>query len=160
MSRVFHPVKTKFRHGRARFLAAGSSRNGSARARRRYPAAFVEGALSSKARSAKLLSRSVSRLQGRVRAPGDKNLFGIFHLAGLGAASPADFAKALFDFSAARGGPSARVVPIASTDYVTRVQRPLNSLLDCRKAAAVHGVTLPSWEDSLRVCVERFLATR
>ena len=74
MSRVFHPVKTKFRHGRAPFLPAGLGRKESARARRRIPAAFWEAALSSKAPAAKLLARPVTRLQGRVRAPGDKSI--------------------------------------------------------------------------------------
>ena len=61
-----------------------------------------------------------------------------------GAAAPADFAEALFAFSAARGGPSARVTRIRSDEYVTRVRRPLNALLDCRRIADVHGVALPS----------------
>jgi dTDP-4-dehydrorhamnose reductase len=94
------------------------------------------------------------------RTPRDTHLFGTFHLAGSGAAAPADFAEALFAFSAARGGPSARVIRIRSDQYVTRVQRPLNALLDCHRIAEVHGVTLPSWEPSLRLCVERFLAAR
>jgi dTDP-4-dehydrorhamnose reductase len=93
------------------------------------------------------------------RAPQDKDLFGTFHLAGSGAAAPAEFAEALFALSAARGGPSARVTRIRSDQYVTRVRRPLNALLDCRKVAAVHGVTLPSWQGALQVCVERFFAT-
>ena len=95
-----------------------------------------------------------------VRRPHDRALFGTFHLAGRGAATPAEFAEALFAFSAQRGGPSARVVRIPSTQYFTRVRRPLNALLDCRRIAAVHGVALPSWETSLRDCVERYLAER
>jgi dTDP-4-dehydrorhamnose reductase len=94
-----------------------------------------------------------------VRTPRDAHLFGTFHLAGHGAAAPADFAEALFAFSAAHGGPTARVTRIRSDEYVTRVRRPLNALLDCRMIADVHGVELPSWEPSLRTCVERFLAT-
>jgi dTDP-4-dehydrorhamnose reductase len=95
-----------------------------------------------------------------VRAPHEMRLFGTFHLAGSGAAAPADFAEALFAASAARGGPSARVRRIRSDEYVTRVRRPLNALLDCRRIADVHGVALPSWEPSLRTCVERFLTAR
>ena len=67
-----------------------------------------------------------------------------------------------------RLGVPVRIVPmsddpvrtrIRSDEYVTRVRRPLNALLDCRMIADVHGVELPSWEPSLRTCVERFLAT-
>jgi len=93
-------------------------------------------------------------------APRNRELFGTFHLAGSGAAAPAEFAEALFAFSAQRGGPSARVTRIRSDQYVTRVRRPLNTLLDCGRIAAVHGLVLPSWEASLRACVERFLVAR
>jgi dTDP-4-dehydrorhamnose reductase len=93
-----------------------------------------------------------------VRAPRNEGLFGTFHLAGSGAAAPADFAEALFALSAARGGPSAHVTRIRSDEYVTRVKRPLNALLDCHKIAAVHAVTLPSWQGALPTCVERYLA--
>ena len=88
----------------------------------------------------------------------DRVLYGVFHLAGRGATSPADFIEALLAHSAEYGGPSARVIRIASADLVSRVQRPLNALLDCARAAAVHGVTLSSWEAPLRHSVERYLA--
>ncbi|CAN5683836.1 3-phosphoshikimate 1-carboxyvinyltransferase [soil metagenome] len=74
MSRVFHPVKTKFRHGRAPFRPTGPGRPESAWARQRIPAAFWERALFSKAPMAKLVARSVPRLTGRVEAPGDKSI--------------------------------------------------------------------------------------
>jgi len=59
MSRAFHPVKTKFRHAR--------------RAPRRI-AALREGRLTATTTSPKLLARPIARLQGRVRAPGDKSV--------------------------------------------------------------------------------------
>jgi dTDP-4-dehydrorhamnose reductase len=93
------------------------------------------------------------------RSPRNRDLFGTFHVAGRGASSPAEFAEALFALSA-QHGPSAKVIRIASSEYVTKVRRPLNSLLDCGRIALVHGVALPSWETSLRDCVERFLAER
>jgi len=62
--------------------------------------------------------------------------------------------------SARHGGPSARVIRIASAQLPSRVRRPLNAQLDCTRIAAVHGVALPSWEGSLRECVERYLARR
>jgi 3-phosphoshikimate 1-carboxyvinyltransferase len=74
MSRVFHPVKTKFLHARAPFRAASAGCAESASARRRIFAAFGEASLSQRGHTAKLVARSVSRLQGRVRAPGDKSL--------------------------------------------------------------------------------------
>ena len=60
MSRVFHPVKTKFLHVR--------------RSRRRIFAAFAGGCPVVASPSAKLVARPVDRLHGRVRAPGDKSI--------------------------------------------------------------------------------------
>ena len=74
-----------------------------------------------------------------------------------GATNWAEFATAAFFASAERGGPSARVVPIASAEYHTPARRPANSRLDCAKIARVHGVSLPHWRTSLVPCVERIL---
>jgi dTDP-4-dehydrorhamnose reductase len=87
--------------------------------------------------------------------PGER--YGTFHMAAAGAATWADFATAIFAASAACGGPSARVVPIASAEYQTPARRPANSRLDCAKIARVHGVSLPSWQPALAVCVRRIL---
>ncbi len=60
MSRVFHPVKTKFRH------ATSTARHKSAVLR--------EDKLSNRSSATGLVARSVPRLEGRVRAPGDKSV--------------------------------------------------------------------------------------
>ena len=60
MSRVFHPVKTKFRHARS--------------TARRISAVLREAKLSNRPSVTKLVARSARRLQGRVRAPGDKSV--------------------------------------------------------------------------------------
>ncbi len=60
MSCAFHPVKSKFRHGRA--VAASHFRR------------LREAALSLRAHPAKLVAHAVPRLRGRVRAPGDKSV--------------------------------------------------------------------------------------
>ena len=83
--------------------------------------------------------------------------YGTFHMAAAGTASWAELATAVFAASAERGGPSARVVPIASAEYQTPARRPANSQLDCAKIARVHGITLPPWRSSLDRCVGRIL---
>lgn len=83
--------------------------------------------------------------------------YGTFHMAAAGAASWAEFATAVFAAATERGGPSARVVPIASAEYQTPAPRPANSRLDCAKIARVHGVSLPPWQTSLGPCVGRIL---
>src|SRR6185312_11688501 len=60
MSCVFHPVKTKFGHGR--------------RAPRRILALLREPALSTSVAPVKLIAHPVERLEGRMRAPGDKSV--------------------------------------------------------------------------------------
>lgn len=85
----------------------------------------------------------------------DPALRGTFHMTGSGETSWAGFAEAIFAEAAARGGPSARVNPIATAAYPTPAARPANSRLDGAKLAAVHGVRLPDWRASLAVVVAR-----
>jgi dTDP-4-dehydrorhamnose reductase len=86
--------------------------------------------------------------------------YGLFHMASPELVTPAEFATAIFAVSTTGGGPSARVVPIPSSAYSSRVRRPPNVALDCAKIAAVHGVTLPPWRSALRTCIERILEQR
>ncbi len=89
--------------------------------------------------------------------PEDGNLRGVFHMAGSGFATWAEFATEIFALSARLGGPSAKVRPIATAHYPTPAKRPLNSRLDCTKLKEVHGVALPRWRDSLEPCVKRLI---
>ena len=95
-----------------------------------------------------------------VERPERAERYGLFHMASAATATWAEFAEAVFACSAARGGPTARVVPITSAEYASRVRRPANSRLDCAKIAAVHGIVLPPWRVSLRTCVDRLLEQR
>ena len=77
---------------------------------------------------------------------------GLFHLAGEGDATWADFAEAIFDVSAARGGPAARVKRITTADYPTPARRPANSRLDCGKMVRTLGLQPRPWRESLKAC--------
>ncbi len=89
-------------------------------------------------------------------APDDPQLRGVFHMtASGGPISWADFATEIFRQSASRGGPSARVTAISTSDYPTPARRPAWSCLDAAKLSAVHGVTLPHWRDGLNVIIKR-----
>lgn len=88
----------------------------------------------------------------------DATLRGVFHTAGTGEASWADFAEAIFAASGAHGGPVAAVRRITTAEYPTPAQRPANSRLDCARLAAAHGVRLPAWRDSLPPVVARLVA--
>jgi dTDP-4-dehydrorhamnose reductase len=82
---------------------------------------------------------------------------GIFHMAGAGEASWADFAEGIFASSLACGGPTAMVRRIATSDYPTLAKRPANSRLDCGKIARVHGVELPNWHNSVDQVVRKLV---
>lgn len=83
---------------------------------------------------------------------------GTIHLAGTGAASWFDFASAIMAECARHGLPAAKVVPIATSDWPTRAQRPQDSTLDCSRAADWFGVRLPDWRESLAGVVARLAA--
>lgn len=89
--------------------------------------------------------------------PTRSDLRGIFHMTADGTATWAEFAEAIFAASRAAGGPSAKVIPIPTTEYPTPARRPANSRLDGSALAAAHGIRLPHWRQSLRPCIERLL---
>ncbi|PHS28939.1 MAG: dTDP-4-dehydrorhamnose reductase [Robiginitomaculum sp.] len=85
--------------------------------------------------------------------------WGIYHLAGTGRTSWADFAEEVFAVSAALGGPNARVTPIPSADYPTPAPRPANSCLQCDKAHERFGITMPDWRKGAKSCVQALLVS-
>jgi dTDP-4-dehydrorhamnose reductase len=93
-----------------------------------------------------------------IERPKASELRGVFHLAGSGEATWAEFAEAVFAESRAVGGPSARLIPIPSSAYPTPARRPTNSRLNGDKIRAAYGVQLPAWRQSLPICVRRLLA--
>ena len=79
---------------------------------------------------------------------------GVYHMTGAGETSWAGFAAAIFQASKARGGPFARVRPIATADYPTPAARPANSRLDCSRLLETFGVALPPWPRALERCMD------
>jgi dTDP-4-dehydrorhamnose reductase len=90
-----------------------------------------------------------------LETPSEPLLRGVFHLAGSGQTSWAGFASAIFDVLASKGLRRPILTPIASSEYPTPARRPGNSQLDCAKLLRLHGIELPSWRDSLAICLER-----
>jgi dTDP-4-dehydrorhamnose reductase len=74
---------------------------------------------------------------------------GTFHFSNAGAVSWADFASEIFRQSRARGGPSAAVVPIPSSDYPTPARRPANSVLSHTALHAAYGIVPRDWHAAL-----------
>lgn len=102
------------------------------------------GSPTSAADVAAALAKMAIRLADDPAAP-----TGTFHVANAGAVSWAEFAEEIFRQSAARGGPSARVQPIATADYPTHARRPANSLLATDATRAAFGIDLRAWQSAL-----------
>jgi len=101
--------------------------------------------------------------RGALRAAGalldrDPQASGVFHLSGEGNATWADFAQAIFEESARRGGPRADVRRITTADYPTPARRPANSRLDCGKITAALDWPMRPWRTSLAACFDELLA--
>ena len=101
------------------------------------------------------LAEAVLKVSANLLASSAPELRGVFHAAGGGDASWADFAEAVFAASAPLGGPTARVRPIPTSDYPTLAHRPANSRLDGGKLERLHGVRLPHWRASTAAVVAR-----
>jgi dTDP-4-dehydrorhamnose reductase len=70
---------------------------------------------------------------------------GTWHLSGAPDATWADFARAIIDMA----GLPARVEDIATADYPTPAQRPMNSRLDCATLLRDFGIARPDWRAAL-----------
>jgi dTDP-4-dehydrorhamnose reductase len=94
-----------------------------------------------------------------LKSPPDPGLRGLFHFAGRGETSWADFAAAIFSFLGAKGLKRPALTYISSADYPTLAKRPLNSRLNCTKLARIHGIESIPWQHSLALCLERLIAS-
>lgn len=85
---------------------------------------------------------------------------GIFNLTGSGETSWHGFANEIFKSMKARGMKTpTRVLAIPSSEYPVPAQRPLNSRLDNTKIKNAYGIVMPSWQDSLKECLDVIFAT-
>jgi dTDP-4-dehydrorhamnose reductase len=78
--------------------------------------------------------------------------WGTFHFAAAGSTSWHGFAEEIFALAqgldAWPSGSGPRIEAITTDQYPTAAQRPMNSVLDCRKIAAL-GISPPPWQSSL-----------
>ena len=83
------------------------------------------------------------------QAGGETGLGGTYHLAGTGDGSWADFAEVIFAECRKLGLPSARVDPITTAEWPTKVARPADSRLDSSLFARDFGFAMPDWRKSV-----------
>jgi len=82
-----------------------------------------------------------------VKAVINGDLSGIFHGTNAGSCSWFEFAKNIFEIA---GADSARVTPVLSSEFATKVQRPKYSVLDNQKWSEFGILPLGPWKDSVR----------
>jgi dTDP-4-dehydrorhamnose reductase len=90
---------------------------------------------------------------------GDQAVRGVIHVAGAEDATWADFADAVFQGSAARGGATAAVQRITTAEYPTAAKRPANSRLDTAKMERVLGIRPRPWRLALRETLDRLIVS-
>jgi dTDP-4-dehydrorhamnose reductase len=105
------------------------------------------------------LAAAIVSVGDRLLAAKDRAaLCGVYHTTAAGETTWYRFAHAGMELSAAKGGPSCRVRPIATSQYPTRARRPANSRLDGTKLARIFGIRLPAWQTSLARCLDQLIA--
>ncbi len=87
----------------------------------------------------------------------DPAALGVFHYAGAGDASWADFAEAIFTNARARGAKAARVRRITTAEFPTPTKRPANSRLDTSKIEHELGLVPRDWRDACTLCLDDLL---
>lgn len=103
------------------------------------------------------IAGAIIHVADHLEATPDFSNFGIYHLAGAGDTNWSNFARAIFAESGKRGGPTAAVTDIATTDYPTKAARPANSRLSSAKFCTEFDWSIPQWRSSLSDVVSRLL---
>jgi len=80
--------------------------------------------------------------------------YGIYHYSNEGTASWYDFAHAILRMSHL----NTRLLPIPTSAFPTKAQRPAYSVMDKSKIKAQFNIIIPHWRDSLQCCLEKILS--
>jgi len=105
------------------------------------------------------LAAVILAIIGKSDGPNSRVEFGVYHVSGEGQCSWFDFAAAILSGGTAHGllDPARKVTlnPLTTEQYPTKAKRPAWSVLSKDKLKSAFGLTLPSWQDSLKT----FLST-
>ena len=83
------------------------------------------------------------------------DIAGIYNLTASGDTSWCGFATAIREFASTTDSQFGKctVTPISTEEYPTPANRPVNSVLSCRKLADVFGLTVLNWNRQLGLCM-------
>lgn len=89
-----------------------------------------------------------------------KELRGIYHLTSSGRTSWYDFANSIFanSLELEHRRENLRIKGIPTSEYPAPAKRPHNSELSTAKISTTFGITLPDWQDSLKLCLDDIAA--
>ncbi|MDR3575294.1 MAG: sugar nucleotide-binding protein [Anaerolineaceae bacterium] len=80
---------------------------------------------------------------------------GVYHLAGDGAASRFDWARAILENDPRRFEQTVRQVePALTSEFPSPARRPLFSALNCERFISTFGLRLPAWQTALRLILQ------
>ena len=85
---------------------------------------------------------------------------GTYHFSNAGAVTWAGFAREIFAQSAARGGATAQVIGIPTSEYPTPATRPANSLLSHDAIIRDYGIHPAPWQTSLGAILDELIGSR
>lgn len=99
---------------------------------------------------ARAIAQTLISLVERYRDNG-KLTWGTFHYCGTPATSWCGFAREIFSQARAKNllSKPISVSPIATADYPTPAQRPMNSVLDGKKLDLIYNIAAPDWKKGL-----------
>ena len=80
---------------------------------------------------------------------------GVYHLAASGVTSWHGFARAIVDLMPEEGKRCQLIEPITTPEYPLPAKRPAYSVLSCEKLERTFKLRLPTWEESLKLVLEK-----
>ena len=104
------------------------------------------------------LAKAILSICEQVYAPGGRENWGIYHVAGRGEASWYEVACEIFRILAGNGYRIPETTPVPSSAYPTPVDRPANSRLDSGKLNDVFSIQLPDWRCGIASCLAKLLS--
>ncbi len=106
---------------------------------------------------ARVIAQTTAHIIQQVKQERQNKLFvsGVFHLTSAGDTSWHGFAQKIVEFASPHCQLKTHVIsPIPTSQYPTPAKRPLNSRLCTDKLTQRFGIVMPTWETSLKLCME------
>ncbi len=106
---------------------------------------------------ARVIAQTTAHIVQQVKQERQNTQFisGVFHLTSAGDTTWHGFAEKIVEFASPHCQLKTHVIlPILTSDYPTPAKRPLNSRLCTDKLTQRFGIVMPTWETSLKLCME------